>query len=171
MPKKTFSLVIALFVLISATFITNCSKQEDSLQDEFTEQEKITTLNIPVTVKEGALLFKDHHDFSRTLRILDTVDLASRKAWEKSLGFTSIRSIYESVLDKHYNGESINYSKYNAIIDFSGSIPTLKNNDDFTASVLNQDNIVYMADYICTVQVDGWYWIKDSFFLSTRFKF
>lgn len=108
MPKKTFSLVIALFVLISATFITNCSKQEDSLQDEFTEQEKITTLNIPVTVKEGALLFKDHHDFSRTLRILDTVDLASRKAWEKSLGFTSIRSIYESVLDKHYNGESIN---------------------------------------------------------------
>lgn len=165
MTKKTFSLVFALFFLISAFFITNCSNQDTpllELEEDFMEQEVITPLDIPVTIKDGALVFKDYLDFRKTLRVLDTIDLISRKAWEESIGFTSIRTIYEEVLDKYFNGEPINHSDYQKFIDFSGNQPILKDNDDFTASILNHKNIVYLAENIGTVRLDGWYWIRNG---------
>lgn len=168
MINRKISMMLIAIIAISLAFFTGCKEKEfldsneDLIIDEVNEDEVITPIHIDVTLKNGALNFEDHEALREALLILDDINLASRKAWEESIGFKSIRTLYEEALKQFLNEEPIEYEKYENFIDFSGDFPRLKNNSKHTSSVLSLDNIYYVWGGIGTFRLDGSYWVAGG---------
>ena len=100
---------------------------------------------------------------------MDTVNQASRTAWENSIGFRSIRTIKNELEDIVFNEEQgaflneepIDFQAYKDIIVFDDGFPSIKDFSTSDASVMGRKGFVYAGEYIGTIRMDGSYWVKN----------
>jgi len=159
-PKvgKVFLLSLSLLMLL----IIGCEKTEMHLSQVDTSEEvyseEVIPIEIDVIVKNGALVFKSFESFVAAANLLDTVNLSSRIAWEKSIGFKSLRRVREEAINKMMTGDS----QFHPLIDYSTTIPVLKDYTTNVSSVLNEEGILYINEAIGSFKRDGSYWAMDG---------
>lgn len=160
---KMFKIIPAL--LIGLMLFSSCVKESLTALDEVVPNEvtKIQSIDqLKVGNQDGVLKFNNSEEFYSALNILDTVSLEARKTWETEMGFRSIRTVYEEVMDKFYNDEAIDRSQYKNLISFEGDIPMLLDYTMYTASALNEEGLLIMRDAIGTLRKDGCYWAESG---------
>lgn len=128
--------------------------------------DEITPIKLNVTLRNGALVFQSPEDLRYAKDVLSNVNLASRLAWEESIGFKSLRGVYEKILQDFFDESSFNLESavhhYGTIIDFNTPMPTLKNHDLLLSSILNLDHIIYVGEAVGTLNKDGSFWVMDG---------
>lgn len=148
-------------------FTPSCNSNEPLPLSEETEIEndvldEITPIDLNVKVKSGALVFENSEDLLHAKHVLSNVNLASRLAWEESIGFKSMRGVYEKILEDFFDEKPLAIRSYSSIIDFSKPIPSLKNHDILISSILNLDELVYVSEAVGTLRTDGSFWVMNG---------
>lgn len=127
---------------------------------------EITPIDLNVKVRNGALAFESATELRYATDVLSNVNLASRLAWEESIGFQSLRSVYEKVLNDFFDESAFDLDlatrQYDSIIDFSHPAVPLKNHDLLLSSILSFDKIVYVGEAVGTFNRDGSFWVMDG---------
>ena len=145
-----------LMLIVLSIALWNCNKEEtievNNVGAPSEEAYEIADVNIDVSVIDGTLHFKDKDAFFEGLRALDLLDIESRKAWEAKVGFQSIRSVYDEVMEMYENGAHIETEKYEAVISFEGEVPRIRHFDPFTANIINMDGVFYYANSIGSIR-------------------
>ena len=93
--KKQISLWFGGICFVAILLLTHSCNNEDTLlsqaetaiENDELEEREITPINLNVKVKNGALVFESPKDLRHARDVLSNVDLASRLAWEESVGF------------------------------------------------------------------------------------
>ena len=82
-------LTIASCCILFAGILVSCKKDVD-VQDN-----NPSSVNSSIKVEDGILHFKDNREFFQTMLSVSSMTTQQRKQWEKELGFTSLRSVYD----------------------------------------------------------------------------
>jgi hypothetical protein len=121
MNKKQIIKFIGLFIIIigftmACTLNDNKSTTDNieqgivSLSEPGPDGELMDTKAINCGIKDGMLVFQNNKDFINALHILTNAPRKEVDAWEKNIGFTSQRSIFQQIvadelaLDEQYEG-------------------------------------------------------------------
>ena len=152
---KNLKKLFLLFVLTTAIF--SCEKNEtDNLVKQDLDEVDIQD----VYVKNGVLVFKDWDVAYKTLENLENKDVEFLDEWEQSLGFTSLRSIYDCFtieeeemvkeLENLYNEnnslitEELVAEKYNKLLEsYENSIILVELEDDIKYYDMNIYHDIY----------------------------
>ncbi len=97
-----FSLYTVVLLMVSCLFYA-CSEEELIQSDTVTGNNlKLTSGNkdFKVKLRNNYLWFNDSATFEKTLNELQTFSREELDAWEKQLGFTSIRFLFEKAVDE-----------------------------------------------------------------------
>lgn len=158
-------IILLLFV---GGLLFGCSKDADNgvaIEDESTQSAEI---DIKVTVKDGILSFENAEDLFEVLSILDTLSPEHRKNWEDNVGFKSIRSLYDEVTDRFYNGEDWISANEEGLITLVGNDPVITDYTIAMAPILNREGVVMVGGALGTHRRDGSYWVENASYLDLQ---
>lgn len=140
--------------------------ENEEVEFEEDVSDEIIPIDLDVRVRNGALAFESATELRHATDVLSNVNLASRLAWEESIGFQSLRSVYEKVLNDFFDENAFDLElatrQYDSIIDFSNPAIPLKNHDLLLSSILSFDKIVYVGEAVGTFNRDGSFWVMDG---------
>ena len=155
------SLGLIIFQTCSKDEISTTSSNHQPEEERLTIQEELLR-TVKASSEDGVLYFDNSPDFHRALDVLDTISLDARKTWESELGFTSLRSVYEEVLEAFLNDEEIDQSLYRGLISFDRDYPYLINHTSYVASVLNEYGVVSIHGMLGSLSYEGCFWVKGG---------
>lgn len=166
MKKLTFFWYGCLVLML----VSSCSKDSTLLEvprtndsDESFSEEEIIPIDINAKVREGALVFESTNDFLKAREVLSNVNLASRLAWEKSIGFESIRSVYEkAIIEYMEQDDQSSLEVQNPLLDYSEGFPLVRDYNILISSVLSTKEIFYIKDAVGSIGKKGSFWVMDG---------
>jgi len=141
-----------LLVVVTTAVFYSCEKEQVS------SNKTTVASNEPFYVVDGVLNFKSAEAFFNLNDSLSKLDFSEIRAWEKSIGFTSYRSEYYSVLDKIDTIEAT--EEYNQLLEANSDI--LYEKDGFIEPVIEQ------TSYQRTANRDGLFVIAGILQKATK---
>lgn len=134
-----------LLVVVTTAVFYSCEKEQVS------SNKTTVASNEPFYVVDGVLNFKSAEAFFNLNDSLSKLDFSEIRAWEKSIGFTSYRSEYYSVLDKIDTIEA--KEEYNQLLEANSDI--LYEKDGFIEPVIEQTSYQRTANRNGLIVIEG----------------
>lgn len=163
MKKINLNPILSGLFFVALITFASCSKENNFLNEQITPVqpdlsflETNTTLVDDISVYNGILQFNSLNDFRSSLPVLNKMNGTDHLQWEQTLGFISMQTIFNNIIQAEYDNEgSLRSDIYNAKIQ-SGFIVT----DDATglyklnifnpayASVLDENGLVMIGSVL-----------------------
>jgi hypothetical protein len=155
--RKIHSLLLAMVIVM-----TSCS------ENQVEPSESITSSKTPkVSSNNGVLHFSTPDAVFETYELFNTMTEDERKAWEKNLGFESLNSVIDKVMDKLNSAQT--KAEYENILERNKHLVELRNNSverkipfGYYALIANRNGVYFVqgaaykiSEKSLTVVADG----------------
>jgi len=178
---KKIKIIGFSFVAMAIVLIYSCQKNDILKLSEDSELKQSEILIDGISVKKGILIFKDWEQVYNTITKLEEMDQESFKIWENTLGFTSLKTLFNEFvseenkmwdkLTKEYEGRENQLRKEDVKAKYENIVK--KNKHSFTIVTMDDegqyyDMNLYRSNLAPIVNIDGIVVIGDAIYRFTR---
>lgn len=178
---KKIKIIGFSFVAMAIVLIYSCQKNDILKLSEDSELKQSEIIIDGISVKKGILIFKDWEQVYNTITKLEEMDQKSFEIWENTLGFTSLKTLFNEFvseenkmwdkLTKEYEGRENQLRKEDVKEKYNNILK--KNKHSFTIVTMDDDGQyydmnLYRSNLAPIVNKDGIVVIGDAIYRFTR---